>query len=67
MQGGFNKIIYDIGSNNGDIPYYLLKSDLVVAIEEILISQFTNQRFKNEIVKGKLIVENCVIQMRIRQ
>ena len=28
------KIIYDIGSNNGDdIPYYLLKSDLVIAIE----------------------------------
>ena len=28
------KIIYDIGSNNGDdISYYLLKSDLVIAIE----------------------------------
>jgi predicted O-methyltransferase YrrM len=28
------KIIYDFGSNNGDdIPYYLLKSDLVIAVE----------------------------------
>lgn len=28
------KVIYDFGSNNGDdIPYYLEKSDLVVAVE----------------------------------
>ena len=28
------KIIYDFGANNGDnIQYYLLKSDLLVAIE----------------------------------
>ena len=58
------KIIYDVGSNNGDdIPYYLLKSDLVVAIEANPdLCNLINQRFKNEIVKGKLIVENCVIQ-----
>ena len=58
------KIIYDIGSNNGDdIPYYLLKSDLVVAIEANPdLCNLINQRFKNEIVKGKLIVENFVIQ-----
>ena len=31
---GMKKIIYDLGSNNGDnIPYYLLKSDLVIAVE----------------------------------
>jgi len=30
------KIIYDLGSGNGDnIPYYLLKSDLVIAVEAI--------------------------------
>ena len=28
------KIIYDFGANNGDnIEYYLLKSDLVIAVE----------------------------------
>ena len=28
------KVIYDIGSNNGDdIPYYLMKCDKVVAVE----------------------------------
>ena len=48
------KIIYDIGSNNGDdIPYYLLKSDLAVAIEANPdLCNLINQRFKNEIVKG---------------
>jgi FkbM family methyltransferase len=58
------KIIYDIGSNNGDdIPYYLLKSDLIIAIEaNPELCSLINNRFKNEIVKGKLIVENCVLQ-----
>jgi len=58
------KIIYDVGSNNGDdIPYYLLKSDLVVAIEANPdLCNLINQRFKNEITQGKLIVENCVVQ-----
>mgnify|MGYP001182874807 FL=1 len=58
------KIIYDIGSNNGDdIPYYLLKSDLVVAIEaNPQLCNLINQRFKSEIDQGKLVVENCVVQ-----
>ena len=53
------KIIYDIGSNNGDdIPYYLLKSDLVVAIEaNPQLCNLINQRFKSEIDEGKLVVE----------
>lgn len=57
------KIIYDFGSNNGDdIPYYLLKSDLVVAVEAnpILCEQINN-RFASEIAQGRLFVENCVI------
>ena len=57
------KIIYDIGSNNGDdIPYYLLKSDLVVAIEaNPFLCHSIGERFSSEIKQGKLIVENCVI------
>lgn len=57
------KIIYDIGSNNGDdIPYYLLKSDLVVAVEAnpVLCKQIQN-RFLSEIERGKLVIENVVI------
>jgi FkbM family methyltransferase len=57
------KIIYDFGSNNGDdIPYYLLKSDRVVAVEAnpVLCEQINN-RFSSEIKQGRLKVENCVI------
>ena len=45
------KIIYDIGSNNGDdIPYYLLKSDLVIAIEaNPKLCNLIEEKFKNEI------------------
>jgi FkbM family methyltransferase len=57
------KIIYDFGSNNGDdIPYYLLKSDLVIAVEAnpALCEQIKN-RFKEQISNGNLIVENCIL------
>ena len=57
------KIIYDIGSNNGDnIPYYLLKCDCVVAVEANpeLCDQIKN-RFKDQISNGILIVENYVL------
>ena len=59
------KIIYDVGSNNGDdIPYYLLKSDLVIAIEaNPKLCDLIKERFKNDISIGKLIVENCVVQI----
>ncbi len=56
------KVIYDFGANNGDdITYYLLKSDLVIAVEAnpVLCSEIKN-RFKEQIFNGKLIVENCI-------
>jgi len=59
------KIIYDFGSNNGDdIPYYLLKSDLVIAVEAnpILCDHIKNE-FKEQIASGILIVENCVLNI----
>jgi FkbM family methyltransferase len=56
-------IIYDVGSNNGDdIPYYLLKSDLVVAIEANPgLCDVIRRRFASEIQAGRLVVENCVV------
>jgi FkbM family methyltransferase len=57
------KIIYDFGSNNGDdIPYYLLKADIVVAVEAnpILVAKI-EERFSDEITEGRLFVENCVL------
>jgi hypothetical protein len=45
------KIIYDFGANNGDnIQYYLLKSDLLVAIEaNPELCDFIRKKFKQEI------------------
>jgi FkbM family methyltransferase len=57
------KIIYDLGANNGDdIPYYLLKSDLIVAVEaNPILCDLIHTRFRDEIQAGRLAVENCVI------
>lgn len=57
------KVIYDFGANNGDdIPYYMMKSDLVVAIEaNPVLCSLLEKRFCLEINNGKLVVENCVI------
>lgn len=57
------KIIYDIGSNNGDdIPYYLKKADLVVAIEANPdLCEIMKSRYADDISMGRLIVESCVI------
>jgi FkbM family methyltransferase len=57
------KIIYDLGSNNGsNIPYYLLKSDLVVAIEaNPKLCEIIKKNFKKEIDNGKLVVENYIV------
>jgi len=57
------KIIYDFGSNNGDdIPYYLLKADLVVAVEaNPALARHIESRFAHEIQEGRLAVENCVL------
>jgi FkbM family methyltransferase len=57
------KIIYDFGANNGDdIPYYLKKADLVVAVEAnpALCGQI-EARFSDAIQEGRLRVENCVV------
>ena len=57
------RIIYDIGSNNGDdIPYYLLKSDTVISVEAN--PDLTNQikcKFAKEISENRVVVENCVM------
>jgi len=56
-------VIYDFGSNNGDdLPYYLKKADLVVAVEAnpVLCAQITT-RFAHEIACGILVVVNSVL------
>jgi FkbM family methyltransferase len=57
------KIIYDVGSNNGDdIPYYLMKGDMVVAIEaNPVLCEDIRRRFADEIRAGRLILESCVV------
>lgn len=57
------KIIYDIGSNNGDdIPYYLNKADVVIAVEAnpVLCSQI-QKRFQSEINLNRVVIENSVL------
>ena len=57
------KIIYDFGANNGDdIPYYLRKADLVVAVEaNPTLCRGIEQRFAAEIGADRLRIENCVL------
>jgi hypothetical protein len=47
-------IIYDVGSNNGDdIPYYMMKAEVVVAIEaNPVLCEGMRQRFAAEIQEG---------------
>ena len=58
-------IIYDFGSNNGynnNIPYYLKKADIVVAVEaNPSLCQHIANRFSPVINDGRLFVENCVL------
>jgi FkbM family methyltransferase len=58
-----SKIIYDFGSNNGDdIPYYLKKADVVVAVEaDPKLAELIRLRFRTEIAHGRLFLENCVL------
>jgi FkbM family methyltransferase len=60
------KIIYDIGSNNGDdITYYLMKADLVIAVEaNLALADHIKTRFATAIADGKLIVENIVVDVK---
>lgn len=57
------KVIYDFGANNGDdIPYYLKKADLVIAVEaNPILVRHIEKRFIDEINEGKLVVLNCVL------
>jgi FkbM family methyltransferase len=61
--GSTKKVIYDFGANNGDdIPYYLKKADVVVAIEaNPALCRGIGERFAAEIREGRLFVENCVV------
>jgi len=58
-----NKIIYDFGANNGgDIPYYLKKAELVVAVEaNPSLCRKIEERFSTAIKEDRLRVENCVV------
>ncbi len=57
------RVIYDLGANNGDdIPYYLLRSERVVAVEaNPALCELIRTRFGAEIEAGRLTVENCVV------
>jgi len=57
------RVIYDFGANNGDdVPYYLKKADLVVAIEAnpALCEEIRN-RFSADTAAGRLVVVNCAV------
>lgn len=57
------KVIYDLGSNNGDdIPYYLKKAELVIAVEaNPVLCDVIKKRFASAIASKRLIVENVVL------
>jgi FkbM family methyltransferase len=57
------RIIYDFGANNGDdIPYYLKKAELVVAVEaNPSLCLEMEERFSSAIQEGRLRVENYVL------
>ena len=57
------KIIYDFGASRGEnIPYYLLKSDLIVAVEADPDNyNFIKKKFHKEIESEKLFIENCIL------
>lgn len=57
------KVIYDFGANNGDdIPYYLKKADLVVAVEaNPSLCRQIGERFSTYVRDDRLRIENCVL------
>jgi FkbM family methyltransferase len=57
------RIIYDFGANTGsDIPYYLKKADVVVAVEaNPTLCKSIESRFNGDLSAGRLHVENCVL------
>ena len=56
------KIIYDLGASLGEnIPYYLIKSDLLIVVEaNEICCNIIKEKFWKEIKDKKLIVENCI-------
>lgn len=57
------KVIYDFGANIGlNIPYYLLKGDVVVAVEAnaVLVAGL-RRRFATEVESGRLVVVNRAV------
>ena len=61
--GDSKKVIYDFGANNGDdVPYYLKKADVVVAVEaNPALCRQIEERFGSEIRAGRVQIENCVL------
>jgi FkbM family methyltransferase len=57
------KVIYDLGANNGDnLAYYLLKADKVIAVEaNPHLADLIRNRFPGPIAAGRLLIENCVL------
>ena len=57
------KIIYDFGASDGkNIPYYLLKSDLIIAVEANTENcNHIKTKFAKEIDEGKIILETCIL------
>ena len=57
------KIIYDLGANNGDdLPYYLEKAHKVIAVEALPErARGIRERFRAELNSGRLVVENVAV------
>ena len=60
---GTKTVIYDFGANaGGNIPYYLEKADLVVAVEaNPVLCRAIEERFADEVAAGRLAIENVVV------
>lgn len=60
---GTKTVIYDFGANaGGNIPYYLEKADLVVAVEaNPALCRAIEERFPAEVAAGRLVIENVVV------
>jgi FkbM family methyltransferase len=59
------RIIYDLGANNGcNIAYYLLKAEKVIAVEaNPKLASEIKAKFSSEIASGRLVVENVVLSV----
>ena len=57
------KLVFDVGSNNGDdISYYLHKADIVVAVEaNPYLCRIISKKFQSEIEDKRLFIENKAI------